>query len=67
MKDNKTQTESPLSTILQRDLDQNRINCFEFGVGSVSDKLNSISRFQSRQYVAKDIAYYLVFSIIVFC
>lgn len=59
---NKTQTGSPLSTSKQRETEQLRSEYFEKGVGSISDKLNSISRFQSRQYLAKDLAYSELFN-----
>ena len=52
---------SPLSTDAQRDLEKERVQYFENGVGSISDKLASITRFISRQNVAKFLCYHEVF------
>ena len=47
-----------LSTDLQKDIEKKREEYFTNSVGSLSDKLNSLSRFKSRQNFAKDICYY---------
>lgn len=52
---------SPLSTEAQRELERQRVQYFSEGIGSISDKLNSVMRFISRQNVAKYMCYYEVF------
>jgi len=47
-----------LSTDFQKDIEKKREEYFTNSVGSLSDKLNSLSRFKSRQNFAKDICYY---------
>lgn len=52
---------SPLSTSHQRSVEQERVHYFETGKGTPSDKLNSMTRFMSRQNMAKLVAYHEVF------
>ena len=52
---------SPLATDNQRDLEKERVDYFNNAVGSVSDKLNSLARFISRQNFAKYFCYYEIF------
>jgi len=52
---------SPLSTEAQRELEKQRVQYFSDGIGSISEKLNSVMRFMSRQNVAKYMCYYEVF------
>ena len=47
-----------LATTTQIEIEKKRVKYFESSVGSLSDKLNSLSRYKSRQNVAKDICYY---------
>lgn len=47
-----------LATKLQLDIEKKRVEYFDNSVGSLSDKLNSLSRYKSRQNFAKDICYY---------
>ena len=47
-----------LATKLQLDIEKKRVAYFDNSVGSLSDKLNSLSRYKSRQNFAKDICYY---------
>jgi hypothetical protein len=42
----------------QRKTEESRVEYFESGVGNTSDKLNSLSRFMSRQNMAKLLCYY---------
>jgi len=51
-------TGSPMSTDLQRSVEKERVDYFNESTGSLSDKLNSFSRFISRQNFAKFICYY---------
>lgn len=52
---------SPLSTDAQRDLEHQRVAYFTEGIGTISDKLNSMTRFVSRQNMAKYLCYHEVF------
>ena len=47
-----------LATELQKDIENKRIEYFKTSAGSLSDKLNSLSRYKSRQNFAKDVCYY---------
>lgn len=47
-----------LATPKQKEIELQRTEYFENSVGSLSDKLNSLSRYKSRQNFAKDICYY---------
>jgi len=48
---------SPLSTQKQLAAEDRRVAYFQDGLGTVSEKLTSLSRFMSRQYLAKTLAY----------
>jgi len=47
-----------LATDLQKEIENKRVEYFQNSVGSLSDKLNSLSRYKSRQNFAKDVCYY---------